>query len=178
MPTDKQSIFVPEPRKETARAIGKEWMEHIFEISSTPEIWENAESLSELETLVERAYSPKFPDFITEIEKAEAIYAAWQVVLHVKYLRQVTEKQARVEEIMAKATAMGEDWMAEVLENSELSEWENLTYPEFCQALSNANAPGFPIFAFHAECDTAYDAAWDYLQEVIALFAKEKEENA
>ncbi len=93
MPTNKQSIFVPEPQKETARAIGKAWMEHIFDISSTPEIWENAESLSEFETLVERADRPEFPDFITEIEKAEAIYAAWQVVLHVKYLRQVTEKE-------------------------------------------------------------------------------------
>lgn len=88
-----------------------------------------------------------------------------------------------------------EAWIDRLRDNDKLDEWEGMEYPEFCQALHNANAPSFgfqnamegameslakewkdPEDMWELFGDVAYDAAWDRLQ--VLLREQADEENA
>ena len=68
------------------------------------------------------------------------------------------------EALVANAAEAGDDWMLEALDGGSREEWYGMTWPEFSQALSNANHDPFPAFETSVETDAAYDAAWNRLQ--------------
>lgn len=72
------------------------------------------------------------------------------------------------------ATSYGKAWMGAIIIDDEVDEWIDLTWPEFIQALDNANDPSF---TWHGGTDTDYtnlegeffeiaaEAAWDFLKD-------------
>ena len=75
------------------------------------------------------------------------------------------------------AKEYGKEWMEVILTDGDVDEWKTLTWPEFQQALSNANSPSF---TWRGGTDTDYselegeffaiasEAAWDTLGDYIA----------
>lgn len=84
------------------------------------------------------------------------------------------------------AREYGRAWMEVILEDGEANEWNNLTWPEFQQALSNANSPSF---TWRGGTDTDYsglegeffaiasEAVWDTLEDSIAAEEDPDEED-
>ena len=74
----------------------------------------------------------------------------------------------------AAAEDAGRAWMDQVLADEGTEPWAELTYPEFKQAVANANAPAFPHHQWGpTDSDedilglAAIQAAWDELQARI-----------
>ena len=60
------------------------------------------------------------------------------------------------------AKGLGHMWMDRVIVEEGTEGWRELSYPAFCQAVANANSPGFPHVP-DEYLDDAIMAAWDYL---------------
>lgn len=82
-----------------------------------------------------------------------------------------------LEHFNTEAREYGRAWMEAIITDGEADEWNTLTWPEFQQALSNANSPSF---TWRGGTDTDYsglegeffavasEAAWDTLEDSIA----------